>query len=199
MIQNTFRLPGSFIIYLVLLCLITGCSSPLRVLDYWTSNDFKEYEGMNFLVVCNAKTPSTGIEFEIHIAEKLQKKNINADASYKIIPSLALARSIEEIRGNRDSIKNSGYNGLIFTSVKNIIESYKTGESMPDRAIQNPDPSVLSTTYVIEALVFDLNRSGGDELVGVNLVAVTDPTSAEEMFKAYSRIVGRHFKNKSRQ
>ena len=197
--QKLFCLNGRLIFHLILLSIVTGCSSPLRVLDYWTSNDFKDYRAMNFLVICHADTSEYGIEIESHIVHRLRKKNINAGESYKIFPSLSLSNSIEEVKRNRDSIKNSGYNGLIFTSVKNIIESYKEGVSIPEQTIQNPDSLLLSNTYVIEAQILDLTRAMDNELVGVNLVSITDPTSAEELFSAYSRIVGRHFKNKPRQ
>ena len=190
---------GKLIPFLILWALITGCSSPLRVLDYWTSDDFEDSEEMNFLVICQAETPSNGIEFELHIVKKLQKMNINARESHKIVPSLAQEFSIDELNSIRDTIVNSGYNGIIFSSVKNVIESYKIGESVPARTVEKPAASAISTTYVIEARVLDLNRSADNVLVGVNLVAATDPTSAEELFKAYSRIVGRHFKSKPRQ
>lgn len=183
---------------LSLLSLSVGCSSPLRVLDYWTSDDFKNYEGMNFLVICHANTTEYGTEIESHIVHRLKKKNINAGESHKIFPSLVLVNSLNEVQKKRDSIINSGYQGLVYTSVKNIIESYKVGASISERSVQNPDASSLSTTYVIEARILDLTRSAENELVGVNLVSVTDPISAEELYNAYSRIVGRHFKNKSR-
>ena len=184
-------------IFLFLLFIFSACSSPLRVLDYWTSSDFKEYQGMKFLVICNTDNPNNRIEFESQIVNSLGKINIHAAGSHKGFPSLIPIESIEEIYKNRNIIKNSKYTGIIFTSVKNKIESYKAGEQTPEWTLE-PDTLALSTTYVLEALILDLDRAVEDELVGVNLVAVTDPESAESLYNAYGKIVMRHFKQTRR-
>ena len=140
---------------------------------------------------------NNGIEFESHIVNSLDKINIHANGSHKAFSSYIPRESIDEIHKSRDFIKSSGYNGIIYTSVKNIIESYKAGEADLER---NADPysSALSKTYILEAIVLDLDRSEEDDVVGVNLVAVTDPTSVESLYKAYGKIVRRHFKQNPR-
>ena len=152
---------------------------------------------MKFLVICNTDNPNNRIEFESQIVNSLGKINIHAYGSHKAFPSLIPIESIEEIYKNRNIIKNSQYTGIIFTSVKNKIESYKVGEQTPEWTLE-PDTLALSTTYVLEALILDLDRAVEDELVGVNLVAVTDPESAESLYNAYGKIVMRHFKQTRR-
>ena len=169
------------------------------MLDYWTSEDFREYEEMKFMVVCVAEEPELRHDFEYEIAKKLKKKKINAGESHKIFPTLTPAGSEEEKERYRDIIRESGYNGVVLTTVKNIIESYKEGAVITDQSAREVSPEQLSLTYVIEAQVLDMNRSLENELVGINLVAVTDPVSGEELVNAYSRIISRHFKNKDRQ
>ena len=110
-------------LFLFLFFLFTACTSPLRVLDYWTIGDFKVSQGMKFLVICNTTNPNNGIEFESHIVNSLDKINIHANGSHKAFSSYIPRESIDEIHKSRDFIKSSGYNGIIYTSVKNIIES----------------------------------------------------------------------------
>ena len=199
MLSRLFRINTKLFLLLAFCCLLTSCSSKLRMLDYWTSEDFREYEEMKFMVVCVAEDPEIRDDFEYEIAKKLKKRNIQAGESHKIFPTLKPANSEEEKERYREIIRESGYNGVVLTTVKNIIESYKEGVEVMALSTGEVNPEHLSLTYVIEAQVIDLSRSVENEMVGVNLVAVTDPASGEELVNSYSRIIGRHFKNKDRQ
>ena len=195
LIQTTTKL----FFLLAISSVLFSCSSKLRLLDYWTSENFRDHEDMKFLVVCFAENPEMRDYIELEIAQKLRKKKMSAGESHKIFPNLERSLSQSELQKYREIAIDSGYNGVVVTALKNIIESYKEGVSITDQSAEEVSPDHLSLTYVIEAQVFDLNRSGENELVGVNLVAVTDPVTTEELVKSYSRIIGRHFKNETRQ
>lgn len=197
---NRLSVCSSRVFLIVVLSAVLGaCSSSVRVLDYWTSESFRDFSDEVFLVACKAIDTNNRKAFEQQISKKMKHKRIDAKASYLEFKEQQLTTSDQLIATQGQILAEDGYEGVVFAAVKNVILSDAVGKHAKQQKRQNPESHPLSRTYVIEARIFDLNRPEGDQLVGVNLVSVTDPKSAEKLVKRYSKVVGRHFKKNPSQ
>ncbi len=130
----------------------------------------------------------------------------------------------EEIENIVQQFKKDGINGIIVTSLKDVkvktkiiteggYDSYPTSTNkafISFRAYNNdvnslntlPIPETPKTTtvlksktYFLEAVTYNLSLEGEKQLVGILQVDVTDPESATEVLKGFSKIVTKQFKN----
>lgn len=200
MLRSQHSTPYWLLICLSFLLLLTSCSSSsVRVLDYWTSDQFEDYSKQKFLVACKAIDTNNRIAFEHQISRKMKHKRIDARESNLEFSEPDLTTADQLIASQGETLIDQGYGGVVFASVKNVIESDAIGKNAKKKQRQNPGSYPLSHTYVIEARIYDLQRPREDQLVGVNLVSVTDPKSADKLVKRYSKVVGRHFKRSPSQ
>jgi hypothetical protein len=129
----------------------------------------------------------------------------------------------EKIENIVKQFKKDGINGIVVTALKDVkvktkiineggYDSYPTSSSkafISFRAYNNdvnslntlPNPEIpktttvlRSTTYFLEAVTYNLSLEGEKQLVGILQVDVTDPESAEEVLKGFSKIVAKQFK-----
>ncbi|WP_146090611.1 hypothetical protein [Aureitalea marina] len=182
------------IAFSTLLFILSSCSSPVRVLDYWTSEDFRDYSKKSFVVAVKADDPANRQLFEDRIADKMDNGRIEAITSYTVLPDQVITNLDEFLNSNQSLLDSLGIRGVVFAAVKNVIISDKPGEQASEKQKQDPENSPLSRTYVLESRIIDLKRSPDNQLVGVNLVSITDPTSADKLVSRYSKVVSKHFK-----
>ena len=174
--------------------IVSGCSSPLRVLDYWTIYDFRDYSKKSFVVAVKADDPANRQLFEDRISKKMDNGSINAISSHAVLPEQVITNLDEFLDSNKSLLDSLGVRGVVFAAVKNVIISDKPGAEASEMRKQDPDNSPLSRTYILESRIIDLKRSADDRLVGVNLVSITDPTSTDKLVNRYSKVVSKHFK-----
>lgn len=187
-----FLLRGFYICTLLLA--VTNCSSPIRILDTWTADEFDHLKSRNILVVSKAQDTEYRKLLEEDITRRLHKRGLKAGESYLQLPSLEPPENEEEEQKIKEQIIASGYDGLVVASIKNIIKSLKPGTRHSIEDLEIPEESSLSTTYIIEANIYDLKRNNGEELVGVNLVGLTDPKTDAKLSKSYSKNISQQFK-----
>ncbi len=191
------RRPGFLLrgfIITILLFAGTNCSSPIRMLDTWTADDFDQLRSRNILVVVNTADTDYRRLFEEDITRRLQRRGLKAGESFVRLPSLEPPDNEEEEQRIKDELLASGYDGLVVAYIKNIIKSLKPGTRQSVDNLAIPEESLLSTTYIIEANIYDLSRNSGEELVGVNLVGLTDPKTGDKLSKFYSKNISQQFK-----
>ncbi len=57
-----------------------------------------------------------------------------------------------------------------------------------------PKVVLTSTTYILEAITYDITQEKDNQLVHVSLVEVTDPNSGKKILNQFSKIVSNQFK-----
>ncbi|KAA1244447.1 hypothetical protein [Aquimarina sp. RZ0] len=131
----------------------------------------------------------------------------------------------EEIAEITKQFKNDGITAILVTSLKNTINtrndntpkrvdipaeyqkryffSFNAGDDihmLPKlSALEGgdvPKVELTSTTYVLEAITYDLSQKKDKQLVNVCLVDVTDPNSGKKILNKFSKIVSDQFKKK---
>ena len=202
----------SFLIAYILLC---NCTSNIQLLDSWKANALRESIHNKTLIIANSPDKEVKISYEISVAEKLRKNNLEVLEFHKIFPEVKYKenRSKKEIKNIVQAIKKAGFSNILLISLKTTIqtakenikttnyrEEYKASSinlSDREKAIKKEDIATIkntSTTYVIESVMYDLELLEGDQLVNVCLVDVTDPKSARQILNQFSKIVARQIK-----
>lgn len=192
---------------LVLLC-FSGCS-PIKLMDSWKSQNFESLVNSRILVISESEEEAVRKSYETAIATKLRVQNFDAIESHKKFPSLKEANTPEEMSQTVQMFRDAGISAIILTSLKQTIEtqngnmasqtdipsSYADKASFgPNVAISNVPVVSTSTTYVLEALTYNLTLAKDKQLVNVCLVDVTDPDAPEKIQKTFTKIIADQFK-----
>lgn len=109
------------------LIILQGCSS-VKVLDAWRSDDVSSIRDNNFLVVTRTDNQQARIAFENEIVKQMQEKGFNATASFSKFGNFkpTAPKSEENESQLREMIMNEGYDGVVFTVVKDYQEQTRT-------------------------------------------------------------------------
>lgn len=192
--------------------LLSGCSS-VKLLDYWKSSDFEKTLDNRILVIAENSDFEVRKSYEIAIARKLRSHGIDAIEIHKKFPSIVedANRTQEDVDVILNAFEKEGVNGIVLMSLKNTIETknsdYNISKDYNEKSsfkLMNDSESnnlsmtskLKSTTYVLEALTYDLTLKNDNQLVNVCLVDVTDPKYGSKILKSFSKIVGDQFKSK---
>lgn len=84
-----------------------------------------------------------------------------------------------------------------FTNFYDVSSNeYLTSSLRPrnSNAIDDPSPALKSTTYLLEALLYDLTLEEKKQLVGGYQVSFEDPESAKLVLNNFIKIIGKQFK-----
>lgn len=95
-------------------------------------------------------------------------------------------------------IYNKGKYGLSFADYYNVhsIEylSKDLRRNNPTEDINMPVESMSYSTYVIEAVVYDITLKANNQLVGSYEVEAKDPKSAEQVLNNFTKLIAKEFK-----
>ncbi|TGV03522.1 hypothetical protein [Flavivirga rizhaonensis] len=191
--------------------LLPSCSS-VKLLDYWKSSDFEKTLDNRILVIAKNSDFEVRKSYETAIARELRSHGIDVIEMYEKFPGIVEDdnRTQEDVDMILKVFEKEGVNGIVLMSLKNTIETKNSDydiskdynekssfELMSDSGSKNlPIMSELkSTTYVLEALTYDLTLENDNQLVNVCLIDVTDPKSGAKILKSFSKIVGNQFKS----
>lgn len=123
--KNTLKI--SYV--LMLLIVVTSCSSSIKVLDSWKSDSAAQIKDNNILVIARTANNQARIAFERDIADKLISNGTKATPSYSVLPTsfkVEEKHTEEELENFKNFLKNEGYNGVVLTVIKDFQESSKT-------------------------------------------------------------------------
>ncbi|WP_303315741.1 hypothetical protein Q4Q34_14250 [Flavivirga abyssicola] len=202
----------NFRFVIIFLILLPSCSS-VKLLDYWKSSDFEKTLDNRILVIAKNSDFEVRKSYETAIARKLRSHGMDVIEMCETFPSIIENenRTQEDVDMILKAFEKEGVNGIVLMSLKNTIETKNSDydiskdynekssfELMSDSGAKNlPIMSELkSTTYVLEALTYDLTLKNDNQLVNVCLIDVTDPKSGSKILKSFSKIVGDQFKSK---
>ncbi|MGI9551842.1 MAG: hypothetical protein ACR2MT_11625 [Aurantibacter sp.] len=178
-------------------------------MDSWKSQSFGSLSNAKILVVSKSPDPDVRKSYELAIANRLRSQGFDAVESHIELPSLQDAHTPQEIENTIQLFMESGITGIILTSLKQTIKTHNSNlssqvgipESYADKSSfgQNAGsldalPTSTSTTYVLEALIYNLALAENNQLVNVCLVDVTDPHSGDNIRKTFTKIIGDQFK-----
>ncbi len=191
-----------------LLILFSGCATT-KLIDSWKSNKFTTLSNSRIVVISQSPEASIRKSYEIAITDKLRVQGVDAVASHLKFPTLTEAKTPEEIEKTIQMFKTANINGIILTSLKQTIET-KNGQLSSPNVIpaayadkssfganandNNVFPVSTSKTYILEALIYNLELEDDDQLVNVCLVDVTDPNSVAKIQKTFTKIIADQFK-----
>jgi hypothetical protein len=112
--QHQFILLGTIFLFFV------GCSTSVKVLSAWRSEDAQKMEGRNILVI--ARTADSGIraDFETSIANKLRSKGYRATESFTRFPKMNPDKEMTEEREKfiKEILGYEGYDAICVNLLK---------------------------------------------------------------------------------
>ncbi|WP_053991144.1 hypothetical protein [Mangrovimonas sp. TPBH4] len=123
--KNTLKI----ISVLMLFIFLTSCSSSIKVLDSWKSDNVAQIKDNNVLVIARTDNNQARIAFERDIADKLISNGTKATPSYSVLPStikLEEKHTEAELENFKTFLKNEGYNAVVLTVIKDYQEASKT-------------------------------------------------------------------------
>ncbi|WP_053977798.1 hypothetical protein [Mangrovimonas xylaniphaga] len=123
--KNTLKIFSVLLLFIV----VTGCSSSIKVLDSWKSDNVAQIKDNNVLVIARTDNNQARIAFERDIADKLISNGIKATPSYSVLPStikLEEKHTEVELENFKTFLKNEGYNAVVLTVIKDYQEASKT-------------------------------------------------------------------------
>lgn len=105
--------------------------------------------------------------------------------------------SQERLYDDSFSSTRIGEYGISFMSYLDVNStSYLTKDLIPENDYINDSGlshELSSTTYVLEAILYDLTMEKERQLVGVYHIEATDPNSASQVLKGFVKIVSKQF------
>tara|TARA_B100000497_G_scaffold25937_1_gene30583 strand:+ start:3048 stop:3743 length:696 start_codon:yes stop_codon:yes gene_type:complete len=120
--QHQFILLGTIFLFFV------GCSTSVKVLSAWRSEDAQKMEGRNILVI--ARTADSGIraDFETSIANKLRSKGYKATESFTRFPKMNPDKEMTEEREKfiKEILGYEGYDAICVNVLKDYSETTTT-------------------------------------------------------------------------
>ncbi len=158
-------------------------------------------EGVNAVAACelfpDLKENKNRSEEEIDaIVKNFKSKGINA-----IILTALKDTKIEESQSqsnsnNYISTANIGRYGISFTDYYSVhsIEYISKGLKPVYNDNQDLGTKLSSTTYVLEAVVYDLALAKKEQLVGVFEIEATDPSSGKKVLNKFTTLISKQFK-----
>ncbi len=210
-------------IALLFLLLLFGCGST-KLSNSWKSKSFQNITTKKIVVAAKHSDIEVRKSYETAIIKKLNDLGVNAIEAYKNFPDLEEKeeRTQEEINQILETFSKKGIEGIIVTSLKNTItqnnvsdterldiptayqkkrfftfNDYDDLRALPSLDIldfDDPTTKLESTTYILEALVYDITLEKNEQLIGVNIIEVIDPGSGKSMLNKFSKILTEQFK-----
>ena len=210
-------------IVLLFLVLFIGCGS-IKLSNSWKSKDFQNITSKKIVVIAKSPDVEIRKSYEAVITKKLNDLGISAVESYKHFPNLEEKeeRTQEEINQILGSFSKEGIEGIILTSLKNTIYQNNTSDSekldvptayqrksfftfknyadlrelpgLDDLDFDDPVTEMESITYILEALIYDITLEKNEQLVGVNIIEITNPGSGRGVLNKFSKVLSTQFK-----
>jgi hypothetical protein len=135
------------------------------------------------------KEPQTKEEIE-KIVQQFKKDGING----------IVVTALKDVKVKTKIISEGGYDSYSTSTNKAFISfrayNYDVNSLNTLPALETPKTTTVlkSTTYFLEAVIYNLSLEKEKQLVGILQADVTDPESAEEVLKGFSKIVAKQFK-----
>lgn len=106
----------------------------------------------------------------------------------------------DKLTDNTISTSKIGKYGISFADYYNVHSiEYLSKELRPGYNVVNDNsniqPVLSSTTYTLEAVVYDLTLEANKQLIGTFEVEATDPSSAKQVLTNFTSIISTQFKN----
>lgn len=116
---------------LAMFVLTASCGTSVKVTDAWQADDFDEAREEQYLVIARVDDQAGRQRFEQEIAERLRAGGVKAVESYKQYPSLNVLLQLTEEEIDRwvAGIQNEGFNGIVFTVIKDATSETRTSTS----------------------------------------------------------------------
>ncbi len=94
------------------------------------------------------------------------------------------------------STANIGRYGISFTDYYSVhsIEYISRGLKPVYNDTQDTGTKLSSTTYILEAVIYDLSLANKEQLVGVFEIEATDPSSGKKVLDNFTTIISKQFK-----
>lgn len=131
------------------------------------------------------------------LVESFKTKGINA-----IILTALKDTKVEESQpqsnsNNYISTANIGRYGISFTDYYNVHSIEYISRNLKPLYNDSSDVSMplSSTTYVLEAVIYDLTLENNEQLVGVFEIEAVDPKSGKQVLDKFTNILSKQFKN----
>ncbi len=118
----------NYILTAIIILIITSCSTSVKVLSAWKSEDASAIKERNILVIARTANNDARIEFESSIANKLRAAGFRATESFMRFPKMTPDKPMTEEREKliRDILGYEGYDAVCISVLKDYEESTTT-------------------------------------------------------------------------
>nr|WP_321247884.1 hypothetical protein [uncultured Psychroserpens sp.] len=200
-------------IYLVLVLLLTGCSST-RINDSWVNKDYVDYQPKKVLIVGLTDNVIARRLFEEQLKTEFSKRGVDAIESYTVFkPTFTNLKQTEEnIQKEVERISKDGFDAILISAVKGVEE--KTSYS-GDTYMRNyhwrrfgryyylvQDVHLIEgyyskyKIYHVEASLYNLKENNDKSLVWVTSYDIVDPKQINTTVSDYVKAIINSLENK---
>ncbi len=147
----------------------------------------------------NLKESKNYSQEEIDAVLSMFNKNGIKSIMLTALKDTKLETSKNENNANYGLASMKGRYGVSFTDYYNVHSiEYISGSLKPvynNDNISENNLALSSTTYVLEAVIYDLTLESDKQLVGVCEIEATNPSSAKQVLNKFTTIVAKQFKH----
>ncbi|WP_282117145.1 hypothetical protein [Cellulophaga baltica] len=111
-----------------------------------------------------------------------------------------LLTSLKDVQEQEILQKQGGYNSLNeyygnkYVTLKGYYDDVNAAPRLPTQEIQETTTSILLTTYILEAVTYNLSLEEEKRLLSVTTAEVTNPDSGNAVRKAFAKILASELK-----
>ncbi len=145
----------------------------------------------------NLKEDKDRSQEEIETILSMFNKNGIKSIMLTALKDTKVKKSSTENTADYSSTSMKGKYGISFTDYYNVhsIEYISRNLKPVDTNTNESVVNLSSTTYILEAVIYDLTLDSDKQLVGVYEIEATDPSSAKQVLNKFTTIITKQFKH----
>ncbi|WP_196891340.1 hypothetical protein [Aureivirga marina] len=195
------------IVLLVVLAVVLGSCSAVKITDDWKSDDIGTIRDGKTLVVNISDRLQVRTISEDRITKEFKKHGVDAEQSYLIFPDLHLSKKMNPKQTQRfkREIVQKGFDNVVITrlvdfeKMRNHVPGYTTANyyNVYNRfgyywgthafVVHHPGYNTVSKTYTLETVVYNLTLPEDQQLISVTTSEITDPSSITSVSEDFAQ------------
>ncbi|WOI23756.1 hypothetical protein [Nonlabens ulvanivorans] len=199
-------------LFVTIIILSISCSSSNITASQWMSDDFKNESIDIMLIYANTEDQDLQKDFENETADMLTQKGITSYKMHEVFPDVTYkeVRTQQEINTFIKDCQEKNISKILFASQKSVsIDTVATKSlhnymnSLQPLNIDGPDQKNIEydteevTTYIIEAAVYDIDKTKEDKPIATTTVTASNVKSLDQIKERLLKEITILFKNKS--
>ncbi|MBF4984142.1 hypothetical protein FNJ87_07320 [Nonlabens mediterrranea] len=198
------------ILFISIIFIMVSCSSSKITATNWVSDDFKNEPIDKILIFANTEDRDLQMAFEKETAAYLTQQGITSLQTHVTFPDLTYKEVItqEEINSFINDCQEKNISKILFANKKSIsvdtvavksLNNYMN--SLQPLIIDGPDQSDVEleteeiTTYIVEAAVYDINKTTEDKPIATTTVTASNVESLDQIKDRLLKEIKKLFKN----